>query len=163
MDYDKLIEQLNAWNEQHLSVVCGGKHFACDYLCENDDCLIVKAATALSMLQAENAQLRESRDHWKRLAHELSEGVNGKDAEHERLQAENEKLRTELEQVTAERDAVIKELNGVSSLVDDLAEFVDREIHPVVDYNLYLDLRENVDAVSMFQHEDEWRGPHKED
>lgn len=23
MDYDKLIEQLNAWNEQHLSVVCG--------------------------------------------------------------------------------------------------------------------------------------------
>lgn len=72
-------------------------------------------------------------------------------------------LREELDRVTAERDAAIKELNGVSSLVDDLAEFVDREIHPVVDYNLYLDLRENVDAVSMFQHEDEWRGPHKED
>lgn len=72
-------------------------------------------------------------------------------------------LREELERVTAERDAAIKELNGVSSLVDDLAEFVDREIHPVVDYNLYLDLRENVDAVSMFQHEDEWRGMHKEE
>ena len=97
------------------------------------------------------------------------------------LQAENEKLRAELEQVRYEkdkaietlsdnlraayqsRDAAIKELNGVSSLVDDLAEFVDREIHPVVDYNLYLDLRENVDAVSMFQHEDEWRGLHKEE
>lgn len=74
----------------------------------------------------------------------------------EQLQAENDRLRRE-------RDAVIKELNGVSSLVDDLAEFVDREIHPVVDYNLYLDLRENVDAVSMFQHEDEWRGLHKEE
>ena len=97
MDYDKLIEQLNAWNEQHLSVVCGSKHFACDYLCENEDCIVVRAATALSTLQAENAQLRESRDHWKRLAHELSEGVNGKDAEHERLQAENEKLRVEAE------------------------------------------------------------------
>ena len=72
-------------------------------------------------------------------------------------------LREELERVTAERDAAIKELNGVSSLVDDLAEFVDSEIHPVVDYNLYLDLRENVDAVSMFQHEDEWRGLHKEE
>ena len=58
--------------------------------------LCMEAATALSTLQAENAQLRESRDHWKRLAHELSEGVNGKDAEHERLQAENEKLRAEL-------------------------------------------------------------------
>ena len=81
----------------------------------------------------------------------------------EQLQAENDRLKDELEKVEAERDAVIKELNGVSSLVDDLAEFVDREIHPVVDYNLYLDLRENVDAVSMFQHEDEWRGLHKEE
>lgn len=81
----------------------------------------------------------------------------------EQLQAENDNLHDELEKVDGERDAVIKELNGVSSLVDDLAEFVDREIHPVVDYNLYLDLRENVDAVSMFQHEDEWRGLHKEE
>ena len=81
----------------------------------------------------------------------------------EQLQSENDRLKDELEKVDAEKDAVIKELNGVSSLVDDLAEFVDREIHPVVDYNLYLDLRENVDAVSMFQHEDEWRGLHKEE
>ena len=136
MDYDKLIEQLNAWNEQHLSVVCGGKHFACDYLCENDDCLIVKAATALSMLQAENAQLRESRDHWKRLAHELSEGVNGKDAEHERLQAENEKLRAELENyrkghcseggcaAEKDRDTVMAELEQVKAERDAAVEAV---------------------------------------
>lgn len=58
MDYDKLIEQLNAWNEQHLSVVCGSKHFACDYLCENEDCIVVRAATALSTLKAENEKLR---------------------------------------------------------------------------------------------------------
>ena len=38
-----------------------------------------------------------------------------------------------------------------------------QKARPVVDYNLYLDLRENVDAVSMFQHEDEWRGLHKEE
>ena len=98
--------------------------------------------THLSTLQIENQALRNAANGYK---------------------AENEKLRAELEQVKQERDAVIKELNGVSSLVDDLAEFVDREIHPVVDYNLYLDLRENVDAVSMFQHEDEWRGLHKEE
>ena len=108
-----------------------------------------EAATALSTLQAENEKLRVEaegmRSNWYKSVEEIK------------------KLRTELERVTAERDAVIKELNGVSSLVDDLAEFVDREIHPVVDYNLYLDLRENVDAVSMFQHEDEWRGLHKEE
>ncbi|MDY5007610.1 hypothetical protein [Candidatus Allofournierella merdipullorum] len=72
------------------------------------------------------------------------------------------RLRAELERVKAEHDAAIKELDGVASLVDGLADFVDREIHPVVDYNLYLGLRENVDAVSMFQHEDKWRGPQKE-
>ena len=68
--------------------------------CLNDySRLAGEAATALSTLQAENAQLRESRDHWKRLAHELSEGVNGKDAEHERLQSENAQLRAELERM----------------------------------------------------------------
>ena len=77
MDIEKLIERLK--NNRHPNG------------------LKSQAATALSTLQAENSQLRDSRDHWKRLAHELSEGVNGKDAEHERLHAENEKLRDELE------------------------------------------------------------------
>lgn len=41
-------------------------------------------------------------------------------------------LREELERVTAERDAAIKELDEVTSEVDDLSDFVDREIHPVI-------------------------------
>ena len=118
--------------------------------------LLLEAATALSTLQAENSQLRAYLEYEREHADAYYEECG-------QWEAENEKLRAELERVTAERDAVIKELNGVSSLVDDLAEFVDREIYPVVDYNLYLDLRENVDAVSMFQHEDEWRGLHKEE
>ena len=62
MDYDKLIEQLNAWNEQHLSVVCGGKHFACDYLCENEDCIVVRAATAIETICADLARVTAERD-----------------------------------------------------------------------------------------------------
>ena len=62
MDYDKLIEQLNAWNEQHLSVVCGGKHFACDYLCENEDCIVVRAITAIETLRADLARVTAERD-----------------------------------------------------------------------------------------------------
>ena len=58
INVEKLIEQLEAWNAQHLSVVCGNGHFACDYLCENEDCIVVRAATALSTLQAENEKLR---------------------------------------------------------------------------------------------------------
>ena len=117
MDIEKLIEQLNDFNANHISVLCGSGQCACGYLCDKDDCIVVRAATALSTLQAENAQLRESRDHWKRLAHELSEGVNGKDAEHERLQAENEKLRAELERVTAERDAAKEAVKNMAEYI----------------------------------------------
>lgn len=71
-------------------------------------------------------------------------------------------LREELKRVKAERDAAVKELEEVTKSVDGLAEFVDSEIYPSVDYGLYLALRENVDAVAMFQHEREWRGPAEE-
>ena len=144
MDIEKLIEQLNARGLSNGSSL--GYHSG----------LYDEAATALSTLRAENEKLRSEVERQRRSAD---------DRKHLYENAERAymKVVAELERVTAERDAVIKELNGVSSLVDDLAEFVDREIHPVVDYNLYLDLRENVDAVAMFQHEDEWRGLHKEE
>lgn len=65
MDIEKLIERLEAWNEQHLSVVCGDGHFACDYLCENEDCIVVRASTAISTLQAENEKLRAELERMK--------------------------------------------------------------------------------------------------
>ena len=64
MEIEKLIERLEAWNEQHLSVVCGNGHFACDYLCENEDCIVVRAATALEQLQAENDRLKAQVPRW---------------------------------------------------------------------------------------------------
>ena len=94
MDIEKLIERLEAWNEQHLSVVCGNGHFACDYLCENEDCIVVRAATALSTLQAENAQLRADLEYEREHANAYYEECG-------QWEAENEKLRAELEQVKA--------------------------------------------------------------
>ena len=58
MDIEKLIEQLNDWNEKYISNLCGDRTIKCEEYCIKDDCLIVKAATALSMLQAENEKLR---------------------------------------------------------------------------------------------------------
>ena len=131
MDIEKLIERLG----------------------ENTDCwtdkvhgyadLRLEASTALSTLQAENAQLRESRDHWKRLAHELSEGVNGKDADHERLQAANEKLWAELEQVKRENDALWTYI-----------EIVDREYRRYMDRG-YIDRLDELKKV--------WKRGQKED
>ena len=59
MDIEKLIEQLNDFNENHISVLCGSGQCACGYLCDKDDCIVVRAATALSTLQAENEKLRD--------------------------------------------------------------------------------------------------------
>ena len=103
MDIEKLIEQLEAWNEQHLSVVCGNGHFACDYLCENEDCIVIRAATALSTLQAENEKLRADLEY-------EQEHANAYHEECGQWEAENEKLRAELEQVRRERDAAVERL-----------------------------------------------------
>lgn len=79
-------------------------------------------------------------------------------------------LREKLKRVTAERDAALKwvkelksekaaaigELNGVLASVDALTEFVDDEVHPVVDYDLYLRLRDKVDVITQWEHADEW-------
>ena len=58
MDSEKLIEQLNDFNENHIAVLCGSGQCACGYLCDKDDCIVVRASTALSTLQAENEKLR---------------------------------------------------------------------------------------------------------
>ena len=111
MDIEKLIHCLQCCARVDAHNIgcddCGLEYCGpeCQQLCGT-------AATALSTLQDENAQLRESRDHWKRLAHELSEGVNGKDAEHERLQAENAQLRAENNMLRRMQPV---ELNGESA------------------------------------------------
>ena len=146
MDIEKLIEDLR--------IACAG----------NQHNIMGVAATALSTLQDENAQLRESRDHWKRLAHELSEGVNGKDAEHERLQAENEKLRAELEKVKAENATL-----SASMLTIQKSDNLERmEVVYKMDYATALSQRQLCDVAwivfrGLLQEDLKWRGPQKED
>ena len=80
MDIEKLIERLEAWNEQHLSVVCGNGHFACDYLCENEDCVVVRAAAALSTLQAENDKLRAELDEKEKYYDQMIDALSATDS-----------------------------------------------------------------------------------
>ena len=67
MDIDELIEQLNDFNENHIAVLCGSGQCACGYLCDKDDCIVVRAATALSTLQAENEKLRAELERMKKI------------------------------------------------------------------------------------------------
>lgn len=74
----------------------------------------------------------------------------------ERVTAERNTALKWVKQLKAEKSAAIGELNGVLASVDELTEFVDDEVHPVVDYDLYLRLRDKVDVITQWEHADEW-------
>lgn len=80
MDIEKLVEDLR--------IACAG----------NQHNIMGVAATALSTLQAENAQLRAELEYEREHANAYYEECG-------QWEAENEKLRAELEQVKRERDA----------------------------------------------------------
>ena len=99
MDIEKLIEQLNDFNENHISVLCGSGQCTCGYLCDKDDCIVVRAATALSTLQAENEKL------WAELEYE-KEHANAYYEECGQWEAENTQLKEKLEALKQDRDAI---------------------------------------------------------
>lgn len=63
------------------------------------------------------------------------------------LLARAEAAEARSEKAERERDAAIKELDDVAAAVDDLSDFIDEQIHPLVQYDMYLALRENTDAI----------------
>ena len=98
MDIEKLIEQLNARglsDGSSLGYHCG---------------LYDEAATALSTLQAENAQLRAELEYEREHANAYYEECG-------QWEAENEKLRAELEQVKRERDELERFLGELEGAV----------------------------------------------
>ena len=97
MDIEKLIEQLNDWNEKYISNLCGDRTIKCEEYCIKDDCLIVKAATALSTLQAENEKLR---------------------AELEKVKRCIEIVKNQREQMKRERDAAIDCIYKIEDALD---------------------------------------------
>ena len=101
MDYDKLIEQLNDWNEKYISNLCGDRTIKCEEYCIKDDCLIVKAATALSALQAENEKLRAELEQER--AHRIHAEQHA-----DAFLKDCERLDADLARVKAERDAAVR-------------------------------------------------------
>lgn len=66
MDIEKMVEQLNDWNENLISELCADDKLTCDDLCDREDCIVVRAAKALSTLQAEDEKLRAELEQVKR-------------------------------------------------------------------------------------------------
>ena len=80
MDIEKLIEQLNDWNEKYISNLCGDRTIKCEEYCIKDDCLIVKAATALSTLQAENEKLRAELESKEKYYEQMIDALSAADS-----------------------------------------------------------------------------------
>ena len=101
MDIEKLIEQLrkSADFEDYPIVASFAAIIEKKYLRD--------AATALSTLQAENAQLRAELEYEREHANAYYEECG-------QWEAENEKLRAELERVKEERDAVVQCIRGIA-------------------------------------------------
>lgn len=78
------------------------------------------------------------------------------------LLARAEAAEARAEKAERERDAAVKELNEVAEAVDGLSDFIDEQVHPLVSYDIYTALRENADAISVWQYESEWRGQEEE-
>ena len=113
MDIEELIEQLNDWNEKYISNLCGDRTIKCEEYCIKDDCLIVKTATALSTLQAENEKLRADLEYEREHANAYYEECG-------QWEVENEKLRAELEQKEKYYEQMIDALSATDSA--DLAQ-----------------------------------------
>lgn len=114
MDTEKLIEQLNDFNENHIAVLCGSGQCACGYLCYKDDCIVVRAATALSTLQAENEKLRETVDKYATAARVIALHLKpfcDESLPYDEMIADAaRKASDELEQVKAEKDAAVESI-----------------------------------------------------
>lgn len=141
MDYKKLLKALLCDGSGVGEDINGCTNKKCKYRDGDGGCNLVRmcgdAAIAINELLTENQALRNAANGFKKQA---------------------EAAETRAERAERKRDAAIKELNRVAAAVDELSDMIDSEVHPVVDYNLYLSLRENFDAISIWEYESEWRG-----
>jgi hypothetical protein len=129
MDIEKLIEQLNDWNEKYISNLCGNRTIKCEEYCIKDDCLIVKAATALSTLQTENEEMQKQLNMFSEFLCHMTGGLLSKTnyTAQEMISAAEDyqqkvcgecDLRAELEQVKRERDAAVSWAQKYTESID---------------------------------------------
>ena len=124
MDIEKLIEQLNDFNENHISVLCGSGQCACGYLCDKDDCIVVRAATALSTLQAENEKLRADLENYRK-GH-CSEGGCAAEKDRDTVMAELEQVKRCIEIVENQRDQMKRERDAAIDCIYKVEDALDR-------------------------------------
>ena len=142
MNYDKLTKTLR----QH-GVSCVRAHGRYCSICD-------EASTALSTLQAENAQLRADLEYEREHANAYYEECG-------QWEAENEKLRAELEQVKRERDEAVQCIRGIAK--SGRVWMCPYCVHAKDTTGGIAECELDVGVCMMPYSKFEWHGPHKED
>ena len=140
MDIEKLIEQLRT-----ESLYADKASLEIMDLC-------MDAATVLSTLQAENAQLRGELEYEQQHANAYHEECG-------QWEVENEKLRAELEQVKRERNTAVKQLHGICSVCKNYSHYHNRG---KCRFCMYEPARDKDAEVNDNNDNWEWRGTQKE-
>ena len=132
MDIEKLIEQLNDWNENLISELCADDKLTCDDLCDGKDCIVVRAATFLSTLQSENEKLRAEaegmRSNWYKSVEEI-----------QKLRADLERLGLELEVRKRQEEAMTDIANDFQQQLHAALDELEQVKHQRDSYRLYHD------------------------
>lgn len=169
MDYKQLLEQikdfLSSCEKMRYGEYVGApwpyNHDGPMVYTDPDAVLLDLAATAITDLlaraEAEETELAALRRLQPVQLYDAGANALALAAEVSELRQKLEAEEARAEKAERERDAAIKELDGVAAAVDDLSDFIDEQIHPLIQYDMYLALRENADAISMWQYESEWR------
>lgn len=186
MDYKEQIEQAKhaaeKWREKHRIVGVGELRVDCMV-----DDLTRSITDLLARAEAAEAELEQKKGYYHQMVDALA-AVDSRDLEEakaklkaadslcKRLDDARENANKaaakwegmyhmaleRAEKAERERDAAVKELNEVAEAVDGLSDFIDEQVHPLVSYDIYAALRENADAISVWQYESEWRGQEEE-
>lgn len=135
-------------------------------ICEWMDSAATAITDLLARAEAVEAGLKQRETYYNQMVDALSATDS---FEKQKLCEEADHLKdllkeaeTRAEKAERERDAAVKELNEVAEAVDGLSDFIDEQVHPLVSYDIYTALRENADAISVWQYESEWRGQKEE-
>ena len=167
MDIEKLIEDLHGILKQYGEKIPYGELVGAPWPYSRagdlvwpdpEPYFIEQAATALSMLQEENAQLRAYLEYER-------EHANAYHEECGQWEAENEKLRAELEQVKRDFDGICEYIDSEGFLRKQFCENGNSDLEPCICPSLkehpgYID-SDDCEGCDHFCNS--WRGPHKED
>lgn len=158
MDYKKLVEYLKSWEEEYISSACGDGHLQCEHFCvPGKDCLVTQAIDAITtlMARAEAAEARAEKAETENKDREEASFREHADTHYWRDRARAAEARAE--KAEKQRDAAVSDLMRAEESAEETNALLDDEVHPEVNYSLYLSIHDSVSDIVNWRYDNVWR------